>query len=130
MKMMTIAFSPIFRHASVSSTYPCQSFCIKVGDTFEFPFSQRFWTVTECPQRLVTFETFDQSDEAKCARSVWRSECFSGWVVWRQQCSKLLMAAVLCKQIYSSFSQRGMHKGIKASGDACRPECFSKMCMK
>ena len=30
-----------------------------------FPFCQRLWTVTERPQRLVTFETFDQSDEAK-----------------------------------------------------------------
>ena len=36
-----------------------------VGDTFEFPFYQHPWTVTERPQRLVTFETFDQSDEAK-----------------------------------------------------------------
>ena len=36
-----------------------------VGDTFEFPFYQRFWTITERPQRLVTFETFDQSDEGK-----------------------------------------------------------------
>ena len=36
-----------------------------VRHTFGFPFYQRFWTATERPQRLVTFETFDQSDEAK-----------------------------------------------------------------
>ena len=35
------------------------------------------------------FETFDQSDEAKLARGVWKPECFSGWVVWRQQCSEM-----------------------------------------
>ena len=43
---------------------------------FGFPFCQRLWTVTERPQRLVTFETFDQSDEAKCASGVWRPKCF------------------------------------------------------
>ena len=32
---------------------------------FGFPFCQRLWTVTERPQRLVTFVTFDQSDEGK-----------------------------------------------------------------
>ena len=35
---------------------------MSVRHTFGFPFYQRFWTITERPQRLVTFGTFDQSD--------------------------------------------------------------------
>ena len=35
----------------------------KVCHTFEFPFYHRLWTVKERRHRLVTFETFDQSDE-------------------------------------------------------------------
>ena len=47
-----------FRHA------PTRVRCRSVGRShiFGFPFCQRLWTVTERPQRRVTFETFDQSD--------------------------------------------------------------------
>ena len=36
---------------------------MSVRHTFGFPFYQRFWTATERPQRLVTFETFGQRGE-------------------------------------------------------------------
>ena len=36
-----------------------------VGWSYCQTFTRRLWTVTERPQRLVTFETFDQSDETK-----------------------------------------------------------------
>ena len=36
-----------------------------VDHTVRFSLCRRLWTVTERPQRLVTFETFDQSDEVK-----------------------------------------------------------------
>ena len=51
---------------SLAPTHVSPSVSPSVVDAFEFPFCQRLWTVTERPQRLVTFETFDQSDEAKC----------------------------------------------------------------
>ena len=58
-----------------------------VGHTVRFLLCRRLWTVTERPQRLATFETFDQSDELRGARGVWRPKCFAGWFVWRLQCS-------------------------------------------
>ena len=36
----------IFRHSSVSSTYPGPS--VVVRDTFGFPFCQRSWDLTKC----------------------------------------------------------------------------------
>ena len=92
-------FQVIFKHASVSCTFPCQ---ILVRRLVGHVFCQRLWTVTERPQRLVTFQTFDQSDEAK----VWTKtsykvttfdpQCsghyFAGFEVptsWNLKCGKL-----------------------------------------
>ena len=47
------------------SLAPTHIRCPSVGHTFGFPFCQRISTVTERPQRFVTFETFGQSDEGK-----------------------------------------------------------------
>ena len=73
-----------------------------VRHTFRLPFCQpRLWTITERPQRLVTFETFHQSDEAKWASGVWRPENAS-WVLLYggSNAWKCMMAAMLFKNIY------------------------------
>ena len=58
---------------SLHSTYPCQ---MLVGLAVTH-FLSTSLVRHRAPQRLMTFETFDQSDEAKWARGVWRPKCFS-----------------------------------------------------
>ena len=42
-----IKWKYFFRHASVSSTYPCQYAGKSVDDSFGFPFCQRLWDLTK-----------------------------------------------------------------------------------
>ena len=51
----------IFRHASVFSTYPCQSVGPSVRNTFEFPFYQRLWLLYVKKLMYKKFHTLPQS---------------------------------------------------------------------
>ena len=99
----------IFRHASVSSTYPCQmSVGWSVRHTFGFPFCQRLRTITAetcvlwdiwsqwwgkmsqgCMEAWMLLENvYEGLNARKC---VWRLKCLK--CEWRRKCSKMCIKA-------------------------------------
>ena len=79
---------------------------MSVRHTFGFPFYQRFWTITERPQRLVTFGTFDQSDGVYGGLNASRIGWYGG-----SNARICMMAAMLLKNIYTD-GRSGMQTEI------------------
>ena len=97
----------VFRQASNSSNYPCQMSVHKSVTLLNFHsisvsgqsqnVRRDLWPL----RHLIRVMRQNEPGETAMLSSVWRPECFSGWVVWRQQCSEMYDGSNALQKTYT-----------------------------